>query len=573
MPTFTDGEAALSVFNKLNTAITRTERVMIVDDATQLANLVYDLNSQWGVAAGMQVITAREGFIYDVLADGASVFDIQPGAVKLEALPGEDGSFNFRSMLPAANGSTDDYPLIAKLLAKPGPGVLSIYFPNGNYYMGSTIELKRIVRLWGDSGYSTESAPRLTFAANAWGIVVNRGNTLNGGTEGVGTGGADGSEINGLYLRSNGGTDRTKHGIWMRARAVVLNTYVRSFPGSGIAVTASAGFGGSVEGNANSFFVANCSCVGNFTHGFYADGADANAGTIINLDCSANGRSGIYDSSFLGNTYIGCHTAENGLASIGGNPAGSSAMVSFGGNVYVAHWNATETQLAATQPGTNANVWIFDRAGGPFGSTVPLWVSGQSVGTYFVAFSYFSDSLSASNIILGCYSESGPPGNVFLGPTVTIGGSMSIYYAGNRIGAGSNGTLAASTMQFGGTDITTQVSDGSNFFTLSGVNPLGEIWRLKRLSNTNLRFDNGDLGSRVVYEITGPDATVPYKLSVGDFINGGVREGVRSAIPTTEFWPTGSYVRNSNVASGQPRGWRCTVGGTPGTWVADSNWP
>lgn len=573
MPTISNGETGLSARNKLNTAINRTERVMIVDDVTQLASLVYDLSSQWGVAAGMHVMTAKEGFLYDVLEVGASTFDIQPGAVKLDALPGEDGSYNFRSLLPAANGSTDDYPLIAKLLAKPNIGVLSIYFPNGNYYMASTIELKRIVRLWGDSGYSTESAPQLTFAANTWGIVVNRFNTINGGTEGVPTTGADGSEINGLYLTSNRGSDRTKHGILLRARAVVLNTFVRNFPGNGIAVIASAGAGGSAEGNANSFFIANCTCVGNSNHGFYTDGADANAGTIINLDCSANGRSGIYDSSFLGNTYIGCHTSDNGFASIGGNPAGHSSMVSFGGNAYVAHWTATETQLANTEPGTNPNVWIFDRPGGPFSSIIPLWVSGQAVGTYFVAFSYFADSNSASNVFLGCYSEGGPPGNVFLGPHVVIGGSMSISYTGNRLGAGANGVLASTSMLFGGTNITTQVSDGANFLTLSGVNPLGEIWRFKRLSNTNLRFDNGDLGSRVVYEITGPDATVPYKLSVGDFINGGVREGVRSAPPTTEFWPTGSYVRNSNVASGQPRGWRCTVGGTPGTWVADSNWP
>ena len=570
------GEVASSMRAKFNNFLTyflepghKAKNVAILLASTTFTYTAGNLKS---VAAGDIITTKSEGYRYEVVALGSSVYDLSTaGGVLLNVLTGDDGSYNFRSLLPAANGTTDDYPLMAKLLAKPNVGVLSVYFPNGNYFMGSTIELKRIVRLWGDSGYSTESAPRLTFAANTWGIVVNRGNTLNGGTEGVGTGGADGSEINGLYIRSNGGTDRTKHGIWMRARAVVLNTYVRSFPGSGIAVTASAGFGGSVEGNANSFFVANCSCVGNFTHGFYADGADANAGTVINLDASANGRSGIYDSSFLGNTYIGCHTAENGLASIGGNPVGHSAMVSFGGNVYVAHWNATETQLATTEPGTNANVWIFDRAGGPFGSTVPLWVSGQPVGTYFVAFSYFSDSLSASNIILGCYSESGPPGNVFLGPTVTIGGSMSIYYAGNRIGAGSNGTLAASTMQFGGTNITTQVSDGSNFFTLSGVNPLGEIWRFKRLSNTNLRFDNGDLGSRVVYEITGPDAAIPYKFSVGDFLLGGKRMAMGTAAPTTGTWAQGDYVRNSSPAVGQPKGWICTVAGTPGTWVSEGN--
>jgi hypothetical protein len=562
MPTFNNGETGLSVRNKLNKAINLTDRVMIVDDVTQLANLVYDLNSQWGVAAGMQVMTAKEGFLYDVLASGASVFDIQPGAVKLDALPGEDGSFNFRSMLPAANGTTDDYPLLARLLAKPNVGVLSIYFPNGNYFMGSTIELKRIVRLWGDSGYSTESAPRLTFPANTWGIVVNRGNTLNGGTETVPTGGADGSEINGLYLISNRGSDRTKHGIWLRARAVVMNTFVRNFPGNGIAVIANCGAGGSTEGNANSFFIANCICTWNSNHGFYADGDCANAGTIINLDCSDNGRCGIYDSSFLGNTYIGCHTASNGFGSIGGNPIGSGAMVSFGGNAYVAHWNATEAQLVATEPGTNPNVWIFDRPGGPFTTLIPLWVPSQPVGTYFVAFGYIADSPSASNVFLGCYSEGGPPGNVFLGAHMVIGGSMSISYTGNRLGAGTNGVLASSSMLFGGTNITTQVSDGANFLTMSGINPLVEVWRFKRMPNANLRFDNGDLGSRVVYEITGPDATVPFKFSVGDFLLAGRLHGGATSAPANGTGSPGDVRWNTSGTRGQPWAWMRTNDGT-----------
>jgi hypothetical protein len=44
----------------------------------------------------------------------------------------------------------------------------------------------------------------------------------------------------------------------------------------------------------------------------YLDGPDANAGVAIQLDCSDNRGWGIYDSSFLGNTFIACHTAANG---------------------------------------------------------------------------------------------------------------------------------------------------------------------------------------------------------------------------------------------------------------------
>lgn len=577
MPTFSNGETGLSVRNKLNKAINLTDRVMIVDDVTQLASLVYDLSSQWGVAAGMQVMTAKEGFLYDVLAVGASTFDIQPGAVKLDHLPGPNGAYNFRAMLPAANGSTDDYPLLAKLLAKPARGTgfivsgASIYFPYGNYFMGQTLELKKSVHLYGDSKFPSTSSARLTFATDTTGITVNRSTTINGGIDSPETTGADDTVIEGLYITSAGGTDRSKAGIWIRARCAIRACFVSNFPGNGIQVIAGAGTGGATEGNANVFYIESCHSSSNRGHGFYTDGADANAGTIINLDCSSNGRCGIFDSSFLGNVYVGCHVATNGLGSSGGNIGGQqSSIVSFGGRWYQAHWLATETQLAETTPGTNANIWVDVGAGGAT-TREPLWQSGQPIGTYFVAYGYLHYDVNADSAFIGCYCESDNR-CVFLGKAVVIGGAIATIIAGDRIGAAPNGLYGVNTMQFGNTGLQIQAADGQNYLTMRGQG-LDEVWRFKRTANGTLRFDNADLGARNIYEITGPAATVPYKLSVSDFLNNGVREGVRSAAPTTEFWPTGSYVRNSNVASGQPRGWRCTVGGTPGTWVADSNWP
>lgn len=44
-----------------------------------------------------------------------------------------------------------------------------------------------------------------------------------------------------------------------------------------------------------------------------------------------------------------------------------------------------------------------------------------------------------------------------------------------------------------------------------------------------------------------------------------------TAIPTTGTWPVGSNVKNSAPAVGQPKGWICTVAGTPGTWVSEGN--
>lgn len=45
----------------------------------------------------------------------------------------------------------------------------------------------------------------------------------------------------------------------------------------------------------------------------------------------------------------------------------------------------------------------------------------------------------------------------------------------------------------------------------------------------------------------------------------------RTAAPTSGTWVAGSQAINSAPAVGSPKGWRCTVGGTPGTWVSEGN--
>lgn len=44
-----------------------------------------------------------------------------------------------------------------------------------------------------------------------------------------------------------------------------------------------------------------------------------------------------------------------------------------------------------------------------------------------------------------------------------------------------------------------------------------------------------------------------------------------TAAPTSGTWANGDRVVNVTPAVGQPKGWICTVGGTPGTWVSEGN--
>lgn len=44
-----------------------------------------------------------------------------------------------------------------------------------------------------------------------------------------------------------------------------------------------------------------------------------------------------------------------------------------------------------------------------------------------------------------------------------------------------------------------------------------------------------------------------------------------SSVPTAGTWTQGDVVVNKAAAVGSPKGWRCTVSGTPGTWVSEGN--
>lgn len=71
-----------------------------------------------------------------------------------------------------------------------------------------------------------------------------------------------------------------------------------------------------------------------------------------------------------------------------------------------------------------------------------------------------------------------------------------------------------------------------------------------------------------------------YQVAYGNIVNGlpfrtyantGAAVAWATAVPTTEYWYQGSVVWNKSATVGQPKGWQCTVSGTPGTWVSMGN--
>lgn len=557
-----------------------------------------------GVEQGFETIanmlastqTASEG--YEWKAGGhtyvvASASETAPhlttaGGVKLFVKATDDGIFNFAAFDPAADGVTDDGPKLALALAaqmngtgfyQSGP---ALFLPNASYFVGQTINLKRATKLFGNSsGLPSDSGPMLIFPPDVIGIIVNRYNTFGEQIEAPPTTGADASIIEGIKLKSTLGDDATKHAIRLRARAIIRNVNISGFSGDGINIKASAGTSDpAVEGNANNWQVETVRITGCGGNGIYVDGADANAGVCIGADCSQNGRWAIWDSSFLGNTYLACHAAENGLAGVANNSSAQTSLVSYNNIRWGAHPNATAAQLVATTPGTDDTVWVEILAGAP-NVYSPLWQPGQPAGTFFQGGAYYADNANARNLFLGCYSETGTAGSAFVGPCLVLGGSMGHINQGSTIQATNGGEVKLDGLELVDEQVSVKIAgDPDNGDILKWSHDDDSSfwpWRLHRRGN-DFALDNANVGSRTAFNLTGENTTLnmgtsspkPYLMSfpmLGLGSGGNTRRQTYGAAPPVAGdYARGDIVYNISPSAGGKVGWVCTAAGSPGTW-------
>lgn len=494
------------------------------------------------------------------------------------------------------DGVTDDWPAFQAMFAmrlpngkKNAPKGPKVFIPSGAYKLASIgvngIQLKAETHIQGEHGGMGNAfqGTELIFPADCVGICVNRFDTIDGGVESAATGGADGSSIRNIAMTGALGSDLRAHGIWLRARATVENVTIRNFTGDGVHIRAGARASASVRGNANSWFlnvmrVQNCG-----RDGYFVDGADANSGLAIGCSAQNNGRWGFYDSSFLGNTWVGCHSAGNGTAGAGINGSRKSSFVHFNGFRYGTKARATQAELVAIEPGSNDKIWIPLRKGGAH-AVCPTWLPDQADGTYFHGGAYKSDNANASNVFLGCYTEGGQAGCSFAGPTLAIGGS--IYGAGFMDGGYIRGDVGnrltvrgpggAFAIKDNAVDVLLGGGADNVLQWLSEDETASSIWRFHR-SGKDWVIDNANSGSRTAMRLTGEhteetsgrSTTIPYHAT---FPRIGIGSGKAlrlhsslSAEPSSGEYGRGEVIYNSSPSAAGVPGWVCTIAGTAGS--------
>lgn len=422
------------------------------------------------------------------------------------------------------NGITDDYAAFrAALDALPATGgTLLIPATTANiWYLSDTLYLNKPVRIIGQtiawSPFIASTGTILEFAADKFGLVVNSNDSV-----GAIAPGANYSNLSNLVIVSrggqsglnNGGTGIAVDGILIRAPKVRLDSVrVWYWKRNGIRIQTITAF---VE-NANMWAINVADCQFNGSHGFFADGPNANAGVAIRLDCSNNSGWGIFDSSFLGNTYVGCHTDSNTLGPVKTDDPNAS-------NTFIGLYS--ETGLAEIVDPTIIM--------GGLGSAEAR-VAPASTGFSFASGRAFNSPVKYVN----------GKGAVRIGGAV---GQNDTSMSAFTFGANSeSGGLDAWKLKFdsGNNAWTWQFANSPAFQPLSYINSLATAYTNKGL--TGPVFQNG-------YAVTNTGvASVKVRL-------------LGTAAPTTGTYEVGDIVYNSAPVAGGTIGFVCTTAGTPGTW-------
>jgi hypothetical protein len=343
-------------------------------------------------------------------------------------------------------------------------GSAKLFVPAGVYYLGTTtLDITHGIIIEGESvGYTGPGSTVLKWAAGTTGIRMQNYNTT-GATGIIGSPPAPLVDSNSAVLRNltlygpGSGAEGEYHGVHLRCTAELDNVGIYNFQGEGVHIAASSGSGVPLEGNANCFHLQRVLAQG-CRHGFFLDGADANAGTILGCSAIANRAWGFWDSSFLGNTFVGCHASSNGWD--GAITSIPTACTYSGNRYFVKSGQATGASTNAPSGTTADNTWWGYIGEGGVGNGLVAWVSGT---TFREGGSYKTDDPNNHGGFYACYEESDQNPAQIIAPCGIFGGFLA---ANNRGNAGSLKFDTGGALILG-----SDVGDsaGATYFDASGV--------------------------------------------------------------------------------------------------------
>ncbi len=442
--------------------------------------------------------------------------------------------------------------------------------------------------------------------------------------------GGVGTILSQFELESLGGT--TGHGVWMRARVVCYDIYMTGWPQDGYHIHADSGAGGEFEGNANNWRVYNGRVINSGRNGMYIDGSDANAGMAIGVDCSSNAGWGFRDESFLGNTFIACHTNDNlgetelfrqydggqwaciddtlGLTTTPGTDAGVwyarstiSSVLWASGTPYIVSSNTvyaptTHRVYSCTVAGggNSTNEPVHASGATAYGdgytwsaNSTPLWFNGDT--TIIEGGAYKMHGSNLTSLLLGCYAEGAQAAYISARSAAIFGGfGRSDATVGGALLTPDRGwnRLITHGRDSVGDDYSMYIGDAADqdfLWQFDHETLTSGRLRLTLIpSEGTLEFREGNVTGERSWLQTLDATTLTFgrtsvrpfafyvdRLFVGTSPTAGRQIDSGTAAPTSGDRADGDWRFNSAPLHAEPIGWRCVLTGTPGTWEPIEN--
>lgn len=182
-----------------------------------------------------------------------------------------------------------------------GSNSRGLWVPPGNHLLNAAITLDHAIAIEGtSSGAPSGGGSILTWAAGSHGFNITE----------------TGARLKGLAIMGGyAGVAGDFHGVRLRATATIEDCYIANWQGNNIDGDCTSAANGGVEpavGNCIGTFINRC-FLQEGKNGIFFDGADSSACNIYATRSFLNREWGVHDSSFLGNTYVGCETLGNTL--------------------------------------------------------------------------------------------------------------------------------------------------------------------------------------------------------------------------------------------------------------------
>jgi len=131
------------------------------------------------------------------------------------------------------------------------------------------------------------------------------------------------------------------------------------------------------------------------------------------------------------------------------------------------------------------------------------------------------------------------------------------------------------------TSIPLIVNSGQSFQVTGNVFTANAAYAATLTSTTIARFANNQITSTgsLAFVTSGTCTSSFYDMTnyngavtaIQNAATGCIVQQLNNAAPATSSWAVGDRMEQSVPVVGQPKGWRCTVAGAPGTWVSEGN--